>query len=618
MKNSIVLLAIVTTVLLGCDKEPDVQQASENAATMTTAQTELAADPSLFYRGGDDNKVVTAANGAKVNEGYLKAITEGAWSGTKIHNVTDGVWTITGYSISNYTFIEGKSGLIAFDTGGSIGMGKTALELIQAKVNKPISAIIYSHFHYTGGAKAYVATNPTKKIEIYGHPDVKTNTAGQGDTFRTMQNRRGGMQLGIYLPHEGPDAAFGPAEPEFKDPELAAHGYLPVTHEVKDGEILTVDGIEMTFYHAVADTEDSLIVDIPSKDLVLHNSAAAGALFSLYTLRGSDYRTPVPLIASLDKLRNLNRKYYVGCHDYPLTGDEAQKVFTAHRDAYAFIYNQSIRAINKGKTPDEMAAEIRLPKHLDEDPALFPSYVDNEYNVRGQYRGIVGWFDEDISELHPPMRSELAGVLLEASGGSAKLVTAANKAFTEKKYNLAVKLYSIVLDGEANNKKAKQGMADALRKMAYSTRAGIQTRSFLLTNALHLEGKLDMSKPPGFLFFGSASVAGVMASPAGTSVKALEITLDPAKVADVEANVVITFTDLKSSWTIHIRRGAIEVVAGKASKTTAELELNREQWAKLTMGEQTVKASVSAGNSKIIGDKDALYKILGAFDNINI
>jgi alkyl sulfatase BDS1-like metallo-beta-lactamase superfamily hydrolase len=391
-----------------------------------------------------------------------------------------------------------------------------------------------------------------------------------------------------------------------------------VTHEVEDGETVVIDGIEMTFYHAVADTEDSLIIDVPSKDLVLHNSAAGGMLFSLYTLRGSDYRTPVPMIASLDKLRSLNRKHYVGVHDYPLHGNEAQEVFTAHRDAYSFIYNQSVRAMNRGKTPDEMAAEIRLPKHLDEHPALFPAYVDNEYNVRGQYRGVVGWFDEDISELHPPMRDELAASLIALPGGSDALVAAAKNAFVEKKYNLAVKLYSIVVDGEPDNKTAKQGMADALRKMAYATRAGVQSRSFLLTHALHLEGKLDMNKPPAFLFFGSASTAEIMASPAGSSVKALETQLDANEVADVEENIVVTFTDLDKSWTIHIRRGVVEITEGSEPKAIATLELSREEWAKLAIGEETLKKSVAAGTSQIKGDDGVLYKVLGAFDNIEI
>jgi len=586
-------------------------------AMLFSYTTAIASDSKPFYRGGADNDIATAANGANVNKDYYKFISEGFFAKPEIHHVTDGVWTVTGYSLSNYTFIEGKTGLIAFDTGSSIGMGKTVLEMIQKKVNKPVSAIIYSHFHYTGGAKAYAASNPKVKVEIYGHPDIKNNMAGQGSTFRPMQNRRGGMQLGAYLPHEGPDAAFGPAEPQFKDPALAAHGHLPVTHEVKDGETVTIDGVEVTFYYAVADTEDSLIVDIPSKDLVLHSTASIGMLVSLYTLRGSDYRTPVPMINSLDKLRSLNRQFVIGVHGYPSEGKEAQDILTTHRDAYSFIYNQSVRAINMGKTPDEMAATIHLPKHLDQHPELFPGYIDNEYNIRGQYRGIVGWFDEDISELHPPMRSELAEELLAASGGADKLMAAGKKAFFDKKYNLSVKLYSIVLDGEPENKTAKQGMADALRQMAYTTRAGIQTRSYLLTHALHLEGKLDMNKPPKFLFFGSASVAEIMASEAGTSVRALEIQLDPNKVSDVEKVVAVTFSNLNKSWSIHIRKGAIEVTEG-ADKADATLQLKRETWAKLVIGEVSLKKLVSSGQAEIKGDKDTAYKVLGAFDNIGI
>ena len=563
-------------------------------------------------------EIVTASNGAKVNKDYEQFISEGPFGKTEIHHVTDGVWTVTGYSISNYTFIEGKTGLIAFDTGSSIGMGKTALEMIQKKVNKPISAIIYSHFHYTGGAKAYADSNPGNKIEIYGHPNIKHNMAGQGSTFRTMQNRRGGMQLGAYLPHEGPDAAYGPAEPQFEDPALAAHGHLPVTHEVKDGEAVTIDGIEFIFYYAVADTEDSIIVDVPSKDLVLHNTASAGMLFSLYTLRGSEYRIPTPLIASVDKVRSLNRKFVVGAHGAPSEGKKAQEILTAHRDAYSFIYNQSVRAINMGKTPDEMAAAIRLPKHLDQDPELFPAYIDNEYNIRGQYRGIVGWFDEDISELHPPMRSELAKELLEVSGGADKLIAAAKKAFADKKYNLAVKLYSIVIDGEPENQAAKQGMADSLRQMAYTTRAGIQTRSYLLTHALHLEGKLDMNKQPKFLFFGSASTAEIMASPAGTSIKGLEMKLDPNKVSNINAVVQINFTDLDKAWDIHIRKGAIEVVEAGTAKADSTLYIKREAWAKLAIGEVQLDKLVSEKEAKIKGNKETAYEVLAAFDNIDI
>jgi alkyl sulfatase BDS1-like metallo-beta-lactamase superfamily hydrolase len=154
--------------------------------------------------------------------------------------------------------------------------------------------------------------------------------------------------------------------------------------------------------------------------------------------------------------------------------------------------------------------------------------------------------------------------------------------------------------------------------MAYTTRAGIQSRSYLLTHALHLEGKLDMYELPAFLIFGAPSTAEIMASPAGSSVKALEAQLDANEVADVEENIVVTFTDLDKSWTIHVRRGIVEVTAGSEPEAIATLELSREEWAKLAIGEGTLKESVAIGSSQIKGDEGMLYKVLGAFDNISI
>ncbi len=64
------------------------------------------------------------------------------------------VWVVTGYSLNNYVFIEGDTGLIGYETGVSYGQGQRVVKMMQAKVNKPISAVIYSHSHYINGTKA--------------------------------------------------------------------------------------------------------------------------------------------------------------------------------------------------------------------------------------------------------------------------------------------------------------------------------------------------------------------------------------------------------------------------------------------------------------------------------
>ena len=71
------------------------------------------------------------------------------------------VWAVTGYSLNNYIFIEGDTGLIGYDTGVNYGQGQRVVKMIQEKVNKPISAVIYSHSHYIGGTQAYADASKT-------------------------------------------------------------------------------------------------------------------------------------------------------------------------------------------------------------------------------------------------------------------------------------------------------------------------------------------------------------------------------------------------------------------------------------------------------------------------
>ena len=569
----------------------------------------------LFYRGGFDSDKAEAPNGGIVNQAYLDFIIGDAFGKAKTVKVRDGVYTIVGYSLSNYTFIEGETGLIAFDTGSNLGMGKDTLSKIREISDKPIKAIMYSHHHYTGGAKVYVEEGGAENVEIYGHPDLDMYIQTTTGLLGPMQYRRAGIQLGMYLPHEGSDAVFGPAEPTFDDPILGTNGHVPVSYPVADGEEVIIDGVKAVFYHVVADTRDSLIVHFPDLDLVLHNAAVTNLGFPLYTLRGDFYRTPTEMIAGIDKIRAINPTYMVGVHGNPLTSkEEVQDVTTAHRDAYAFIYNQSVRAINKGMTPDEMANTIRLPKHLDQHPWLYQGYIDNEYSFRGQYRGIVGWYAEDTADLHPPTPEEMGSVIVEGFGGADKVIEKATEAFNEKKYNLTAKLLSYLISAQPDNQAARQLKADALRAMGQTTRSGIQTRNFLLTHALHLEGKLDWKKPPAISFLPDPSTASILATPPGTYLKFLEAQIDPQASKDLESIVQITFADSNKSWALHVRRGVAEVTEFVPDNIDATLTLPRLVWAQIVLNETTLAEALSSGKAVLEGSEETLLAVFNSFD----
>ncbi|PLW68749.1 alkyl sulfatase dimerization domain-containing protein [Pseudohalioglobus lutimaris] len=567
----------------------------------------------LFYRGDYDGETVTASNGAIVNKGYHAKILRDVENATKVLKVTEGVYTIVGYSLSNYTFIEGKTGLIAFDSGNNMGMGKAALSKIREVTDKKVQNIIYSHHHYTNGSRAY-QDDAGEQLNVYAHPNVENLIKSTSLTLGPMQIRRAGIQLGYYLPEEGPDAYFGPAEPTFDDPALSESGHLTVTHPVKNGQTVVIDGVKAVFYHIIADSRDSLVVHFPDLDLILHNAAITNTAFPLYTLRGDYYRRPKELIAGIDIIRQIKPTYLHGAHGKPIRSkQEAYEIATAHRDLYSFIYNQSVRAINLGMTPDEMVNTIRIPEHLDQHPWLFPAYIDNEYSLRGQYRGMVGWYDEDTAELHPPLPGELASVLIEGFGGIDNMIAAAQRAFDQRKYNLSAKLLSFALDGDEDNKDARMLKAKALRAMAHATRTGIQTRNFMLTHARHLEGKQDWTKQAEHSIMPPPTFASLEGLPVGSLVEILETQIDPARSSEINKVIRFAYSDVGEEWAIHVRRGVAEVSTTLPESVDASLSITRGGWIRIALKQTSLEQEIKGGSAVIGGDPASLASVLSVF-----
>lgn len=585
-------------------------------ATRSEEKTKTMATHPLFYRGDLDDKVITVDKGARVNSAYASFVAEGPWAEVRTWEVGPRIHTITGYGIANHTFIEGETGLIMIDTGQNIGAGLEALKMQQAFSDKPIVAVIYTHHHYTRGTRAIVQSYPDIDIPIFGHPDVDENMKELFSYLAPGRFRRGFIQFGLSLPAEGPDAEYSITEPEFEDPSLNAGGHLPVTHPVADGEQVNIDGLTVVFHHAVADTEDSLIIHIPELDAVVHNTAVMGFLFPLYTLRGDYYRSAPEVLASIDKLRSLKPKYLVGCHGFPVTGREKAKEFaTAHRDALAYLYQQTVRGINRGRGPDEIARELRLPHQLTQIPELYPAYVDVEHLVRGMYRGLIGWFAEDTADLHPPLAEELGNEIVLGFGGAEVLLERAEQVLLEKRYNLAAKLAAYALADNPDNPEARQIKATALRKMAQATPTGIQTRNFLLHEALELEGKIAPvdSKAIGRI---PLPLEAVAAMPPASLLETLAYSIDGDRAADLAARVRIDITDTDESFTLAIRHGATELTKPDSAKHNLNLAFDRGALAELLLGHKSLNELIKQQRAVFTGDDDSRAAFLAAFHEV--
>ena len=88
------------------------------------------------------------------------------WRDTQLNHiyglfeVTDGIYQVRGYDMSNVTFIKGDTGWIVVDPLMSVECAQAALALVEENLGTfPVKAVIYSHSHidHFGGVKGIVS-----------------------------------------------------------------------------------------------------------------------------------------------------------------------------------------------------------------------------------------------------------------------------------------------------------------------------------------------------------------------------------------------------------------------------------------------------------------------------
>jgi alkyl sulfatase BDS1-like metallo-beta-lactamase superfamily hydrolase len=135
-----------------------------------------------------------------------------------------------------------------------------------------------------------------------------------------------------------------------------------------------------------------------------------------------------------------------------------------------------------------------------------------------------------------------------------------------------------------------------------------------MTHVLHLEGKLDWTKPPAVSFLPDSTTSSVLATPPGTYLKFLEAQIDPEVSQDLESIVQITFSDLGRSWALHVRRGVAEVTEIVPVNVDVTLSLPRLVWAQIVLKETTLLEAFSSGKATIEGSEETLFSVFNSFD----
>jgi alkyl sulfatase BDS1-like metallo-beta-lactamase superfamily hydrolase len=468
----------------------------------------------------------------------------------KIYKVDNGVYTAVGYGIANSIMLVGKDGVIIVDTMETKEAGREVWNDLKKLTRLPLKAIIYTHFHpdHIYGAEAYAEKSTP---DIYAHETTDNAVTRFTSETAPIIGARSMRMYGTYLDKKaminvgiGPFLSFGP------DSTL---GYIPPTKTFRDRLKVTIAGIKVELIHAPGETDDQIYVWLPDRKILMCADNIYKSFPNLYTIRGTWFRSLKNWYRSVDVIRDLQPEYLVPAHGQPVMGAAAiNRIATDYRDAIQFVHDQSLRAINKGMTPDEIVQYIKLPEHLASSPYLQEYYGKVSWSARSMFTGNLGWFSGDSADLQPLSPKEQAEMMAEISGGETKLLDYAKKYLDKGNHQAALQLSGYIIRLNPENKKAREVRIKALIALG-ERESNANARHYYLTEALEMSDKF-VARPKIKL-----DSQMVKRFPLSLFFDSLAVNLDPIKSADLDKRVGIKFTDTGEAYTIHVRRGVAEI-----------------------------------------------------------
>jgi alkyl sulfatase BDS1-like metallo-beta-lactamase superfamily hydrolase len=281
---------------------------------------------------------------------------------------------------------------------------------------------------------------------------------------------------------------------------------------------------------------------------------------------------PDNYLGALQRVLDIRPEWLLGSHIIPLQGkDRISEAVTKYRDATQYLWDQSVRLINKGYTPVELQHAITdLPEGTWDPPFTVPSYGTPFTTVPEFFTGWVSWFTGDATDLFPSPYATRANRLTELMGGVEAVLDAAKADHRSGDHQLAAELAQIALRADPDNDDARLLKAAALRARGYQEVNPI-ARSWYLTGALELEGAID---PTAILVQMGAMFAG--AASAVDTVRAWRYHLDAGSAAGQRLTVGLRLTDTGEELTVRVRHSILLVDDGVADDADAVVELTAD------------------------------------------
>jgi alkyl sulfatase BDS1-like metallo-beta-lactamase superfamily hydrolase len=531
-----------------------------------------------------------------------------------LFKVTEGVWQVRGFDVSNMTVIKGSTGWILVDPLTNKETAAAALELVNQQLGaRPVSAVIYSHSHadHFGGVRGVVseADVAAGKVAIIAPAQFIEESASENIMAGGAMSRRAGYQFGTSLipgaqGQMGSGIGTGVASGEITL-------ITPTDTILKTGDTRTIDGVPLEFQMVSgSEAPSELNVYIVPARTFLSAEMSTCSLHNILTPRGAKVRDARAWAGYLDEAVQLyggRSDAMISSHCWPRFGvAEVADSLAGQRDNYRYLHDQTVRLMNRGETAVEIAEEVKQP------PAIAGRWYNHGYygtyshNSKAIYQFYLGWYDAVPANLNPLPPAPRAVHYVAAMGGTKKVIALARRAIAEGDYRWSSDLLNQLVFAEPGNAQARALLADSYEQQGYQTESGIWRNQFLSAARDLREGARQ--RP-----LGTQSADMIAAIPTQTLLDSISTRFDPAKLSGRHLAINLVLPDRKESASVEAGAatmiGRMKPLAGPNATITGPR--------RLLLGLVFLKlplAQLEAAGLKVEGDRSAVETWANALD----
>jgi alkyl sulfatase BDS1-like metallo-beta-lactamase superfamily hydrolase len=469
-----------------------------------------------------------------------------------LFEVTDGIYQVRGIEISNMTLVEGNTGVIVIDPLVSAECAAAGLALYREhRGDRPVTAVIYTHSHidHFGGVLGVVAADTT--VPIVAPEGFLEHAVSENVYAGTAMLRRGVYQAGTSLPI----SATGTLGMGLGTGSSAGTvGLIAPTLDItRTGQEETLDGVRIAFQITPAtEAPAEMNFHFPDRRALCMAENATHNLHNILTQRGAEVRDArgwSRYLAEAIELFADGTDVAFASHHWPTWGTQNVVTFlTGQRDLYAFLHDQTLRLLNQGYGPSEIAEMIEMPPALDAQWHTHGYYGTVNHDVKAIYQRYLGWWDCNPARYwqHPPQAA--AARYVETIGGIDATVAKARQYADNGDLRFAAELGSHAIFADPAHQGARALLADVLTRLGYGAEAGTW-RNVFLTGALELQQPAEPVP---------VSAGGIIAALTITQLfDSLAIRIDGKRAWDTTASIRWHFADSGEAYRMELSNGAL-------------------------------------------------------------